>query len=486
MHYYSYVKSGQIGRGLGLGLLLLLFGMPAHAVTPQALEAGVPSLAPMLEDVTPAVVTITVSRSVDSGPGDFFNGRELPEQFRRFFDNFPEPGPGQRPEGFEGPQNRMMGAGSGVIVDAEQGYIITNHHVIAESDEINVYLTNDRQYTARLVGSDPNTDLALLQIEADEDELFALEYADIDHVQVGDYVVAIGNPFGIGQTVTSGIVSALGRAGLNAENYEDFIQTDAAINVGNSGGALVDLEGRLIGINTAIISRSGGGSNGIGFAVPVDMVQTVVRHLERDGEVRRGMLGVSISDLTPDVAQTLGLNITRGALVRSVLPGSAAEAAGIAVADVIVSVNGEPVNNSRELRNTIGLMTLGRNVELGLYRDGRRITLDATISNQQTETGGDNADGADGGQPQATPSMYRGARLQATPDNNGIAVVEVSPQSPAQIAGLEPGDVIIEVNRSPVSNLAEFNSAISDTDRVTALTVLREGRRLLVLMPRGG
>ena len=274
-------------------------------------------------------------------------------------------------------QQLATGAGSGVIIDAEQGYIITNHHVVEGASNISIQLSDQRVIEASLIGSDQATDIALLQITGDD--LVDIKLADIDSVQVGDYVVAIGNPFGIGQTVTSGIVSALGRAGLNNQNYEDFIQTDASINLGNSGGALVDLEGRLVGINTAIISGNGGGSNGIGFAVPADMVARVIEHLVRDGEVRRGILGVTIATATPEIITSLGGDLREGAIVTSILPNSAAERAGVEVSDIIIEIDGRPIDSSRELRNTVGLMRQGKEVDLVLYRNGEKTTLKTTI-----------------------------------------------------------------------------------------------------------
>ena len=232
-------------------------------------------------------------------------------------------------------------------------------------------LSDDRSLRAKLLGSDPGTDIALLQVEAEN--LVEIDFADVSTVAVGDYVVAIGNPFGIGQTVTSGIVSALGRAGIKNDNYEDFIQIDAAINRGNFGGALVDMEGRFIGVNTAIISGSGG-SNGIGFAVPTDMVATVMEHLRRDGEVRRGLLGVTIADATPDIVAALDVEVDYGAVVTSVMPDSAADKAGVQVSDVIVGIDGEEVHGSKQLRNRVGLMLQEQQVELALYRNGKRET----------------------------------------------------------------------------------------------------------------
>jgi serine protease DegQ len=296
---------------------------------------------------------------------------------------------------------------------------------------------------------------------------------------VGDYVVAIGNPFGIGQTVTSGIVSALGRTGLNNNNYEDFIQTDAAINVGNSGGALVDMEGRLIGINTAIISGNGG-NNGIGFAVPVDMMKAVMTHLERDGEVRRGVLGVTIASLTPDAREALGVDLERGALVTSVLENSAAERAGIQVSDIITEFNGEPVTGSRELRNMVGL--LGRDVaaEIKLQRGDESLSVTAIIGD------GEGVAVAEGGS--TSSGQFRGAQLRNSQDvegdlEAGVYVEFVNPQGRAYGAGLRDGDLIVEVNRRAVSNVNEFNEVVQDGGRFAALTVIREDRRVLLLVP---
>ncbi|MDA0927052.1 MAG: Do family serine endopeptidase [Proteobacteria bacterium] len=440
------------------------------AVSAEALARGIPSLAPMLEQVTPAVVNIRVSKAIPTSSRYFFQGDELPEELRRFFPDRFNQQEGRR-------QPYAVGAGSGVIVDAEQGFIITNHHVVEGATSINVQLHDGRTMEAELIGSDESTDVALIQIVAEE--LTDIEMADIDTVQVGDYVVAIGNPFGIGQTVTSGIVSALGRTGLNNNNYEDFIQTDAAINVGNSGGALVDLEGRLIGINTAIISGNGG-NNGIGFAVPVDMMKAVMTHLERDGEVRRGVLGVTIASLTPDAREALGVDLERGALVTSVLENSAAERAGIQVSDIITEFNGEPVTGSRELRNMVGL--LGRDVaaEIKLQRGDESLSVTAIIGD------GEGVAVAEGGS--TSSGQFRGAQLRNSQDvegdlEPGVYVEFVNPQGRAYGAGLRDGDLIVEVNRRAVSNVNEFNEVVQDGGRFAALTVIREDRRVLLLVP---
>src|SRR5690606_2935764 len=339
-----------------------------------------------------------------------------------------------------------------------------------------------------LVGSDASTDVALLQIEADG--LQALAFADISNLRVGDYVVAIGNPFGVGQTVTSGIVSALGRAGLNNENYEDFIQTDAAINVGNSGGALVDLEGNLVGMNTAIISGSGS-SAGIAFAVPVDMISAVMTHLERDGEVRRGQLGVQIQDLTPAMETTLQTGAGEGALVTSVVEGSAAEAAGIEVSDVIVEIDGKEVTSGRELRNIVGLLRVNEEVDLVLYRDGNRHELNAVIGGTEQSIAANDPSERDSGRNLNEP-VFNGAQLRtfdpassAVVSNSitsGVEVLDVDQRSPAWRSGLRPGDVIYEVNRQPVESLREFNELVAEPASVIALGVIREDRKVLVIM----
>lgn len=448
------------GLALGSGL--------AHAQDPS--QNRQPSLAPMLEDTTPAVVNIAVVREQRMPEAmRFFNERDL----RRFFEGEPPEDEGDR----EPPVRRSRGAGSGVIIDAEKGHIVTNHHVVYGADSVTVGLQDGRQFEAELVGSDERTDIALLRIEAEN--LVDLQFADISNLRVGDYVAAIGNPFGIGQTVTTGIVSAMGRAGINRENYEDFIQTDAAINVGNSGGALVDLNGRLIGINTAIISGSGA-SAGVGFAVPVDMVATVVEHLERDGVVQRGQLGVLIRDYTPQMEETLQLGTDEGALVTQVMEDSAAEAAGIEVSDVVVEINGEDVRSSRDLRNAVGLMRIGETVDLVVRRDGERVEISATIAGSDDEQVA-SSQGGDSGQAQQD-ALFHGAQLQDA-GGNGVQVAAVRQNSRAWASGLRPGDRIVAVNRNPVADLGEFNDIISENDGVAALSVIRDDRRMLIVLP---
>jgi Do/DeqQ family serine protease len=456
---------------------LMLLAAQVQAISTAALQQGIPSLAPMLEQVTPAVVSISVSKAMPTAGRYFFNGKELPEGARRFFGEVPD-------STNEVPQRSYAtGAGSGVIVDAAEGLIITNHHVVADASQITVRLSDDRSLRAKLLGSDPGTDVALLQVEAED--LVEIDFADVSTVAVGDYVVAIGNPFGIGQTVTSGIVSALGRAGINNNNYEDFIQTDAAINQGNSGGALVDMEGSLIGINTAIISGSGG-SNGIGFAVPTDMVATVMEHLRRDGEVRRGLLGVTIADATPDIVAALDVQVDYGAVVTSVIPDSAADKAGVLVSDVIVEIDGEEVHGSRQLRNRVGLMLQEQEFELALYRNGKRETLLARI-------GGSSGQALVAVSPDAVNKEFRGAILETIRSDypvikQGVEVVSLSQSGGSWAAGLREGDVIVEVNRKQIADLEAFNSATSanaegSTGSTTALTIIREGRKMLLFLP---
>lgn len=450
MNYRISVRFSKIVATAAVVLLVV----QAQAISTAALSQGIPSLAPMLEQVTPAVVSIRVSKAMPtSGRGSEQMGRPY-----------------------------ATGAGSGVIVDAAEGLIITNHHVVADASRITVRLADERTLEATLLGSDPGTDVALLQVEAQD--LIEIAFADVSTVAVGDYVVAIGNPFGIGQTVTSGIVSALGRAGINNDNYEDFIQTDAAINLGNSGGALVDMEGNLIGINTAIISGSGG-SNGIGFAVPTDMVASVMEHLKRDGEVRRGLLGVAIADATPDIVAALEVDVDHGAVVTSVMPGSAAERAGVQLSDVIVEIDGKQVHGSRQLRNMVGLMRQDQLVELVLYRNGSRESVQARI-------GGSAGQAIAGNSAISIRNEFRGAKLGTIKDDNkytnqGVEVVSLSQAGAAWAAGLREGDVIVEVNRRSIADLEAFNraataSAANSKSSISAVTVIREGRKILMFL----
>jgi Do/DeqQ family serine protease len=340
--------------------LALATAAPAPAAAPEVLSAaGVPSLAPLLKEVTPGVVNIAVRGRAAQVDNPLLND----PFFRRFF-NIPQQ------------QRETRATGSGVIVDARQGYVLTNNHVVEDAERIEVTTKDNRRFQAKLVGRDPDTDVAVLQIPAQG--LTSLEFGDSDRVEVGDFVLAIGNPFGLGQTVTSGIVSALGRSGLGIEGYEDFIQTDASINPGNSGGPLIDLRGRLIGINTAILAP-GGGNIGIGFAVPINMARRVMDQLIRYGEVKRGRIGIAIQDLTPEIAQAMGITRQEGALIARVDPGSSAERAGLRAGDLVLSVDGVAVRSATQLRNRIGLTRVGDSIDMVVERNGRQQTIRARI-----------------------------------------------------------------------------------------------------------
>ena len=358
-----------VSMAVALTLGLASFAFPTVPPNPQPAAqldaAPMPSLAPMVKRVSPAVVNIATRGTIKEQPAQHNPLLDDPF-FRRFFDSPQNPRPRER---------QFQSAGSGVIVDAKNGYIITNHHVVENASEITITLLDDRTFTAKVVGTDEGADIAVLQ--AKQPNLIAMALGDSSKLEVGDYVIAIGNPFGLQHTVTAGIVSALGRNGINPDSagYEDFIQTDASINPGNSGGALVNLRGELVGINSAILSGSGG-NIGIGFAIPVNMAKGVMEQLIKFGAVKRGILGVQLLNVTPEKAQELGLAEVSGAMVAGVAKGSAAERAGIKPSDIIISINGANMRNSGELRNTIGMLHVGDKVEVGLLRDGmpRKVT----------------------------------------------------------------------------------------------------------------
>ena len=352
---------------LPLSLLLALAAPTLHAALPPVVGATpLPTLAPMIKKVSPAVVNIATRGTIHE------SGAQNPllddPFFRRFFEPPKNSGPRER---------SFQSAGSGVIFDAKLGYILTNAHVVEDATEITVTLQDGRDLKAEVIGSDVPSDIAVLKVKPDG--LSQIVLGDSSKAEVGDFVVAIGNPFGLAHTVTSGIVSALSRSGINPDGYEDFIQTDASINPGNSGGALVNLRGELIGINTAILSRSGG-NIGIGFAIPVNMARKVTEQLVRYGTVRRGQLGVTMYTVTPDVAHSLGLNNASGALISQVVEGSPAAVAGLRTGDVITSVNGQPVKSNSELRNIIGLRQVGDKIDIGLVRDGKPLRVTAVIA----------------------------------------------------------------------------------------------------------
>ena len=446
-------------------ILLLLGPMQSNgAGLPLALDGEtLPSLAPMLEDVLPSVVNISTEGRVSAGSSPF----QSDPFFERFFNMMPDSQPRQR---------RTQSLGSGVIIDSESGYVVTNHHVIENADQIRVRLDDGRSFEAKVVGADPEADVAVIQIPAQG--LKAINIGDSDSLRVGDFVVAIGNPFGLSQTATSGIVSALGRSGLGIEGYEDFIQTDASINQGNSGGALVNLRGELIGVNTAILAR-GGGNVGIGFAIPVNMVVSLTAQIIEFGEVRRGRLGVHIQDLTPELAQAFGVDAGSGALISKVIPDSAAKAADLREGDVITMVNGRAIKGATELRNVIGLARADEEIELTYIRDrksfNKKIRIRAVV--------------AESGRGIQISESFEGARLEDVDDSSsqngqpGIRVVEVASGSAAWQAGLRSGDIILSVNRQWVFSLEDLVQIVNGRTSGLLLNIQRGESALFLVIP---
>lgn len=434
--------------GVFAALVLILVPAPLPAARPQsAISASIQlSLADVLEDVTPAVVNIAVRSRASAETNPLYND----PFFRRYF-NQPE---------------QRLSAGSGVIVDADKGYILTNHHVVADAGEIAVTLKDRRRFTADLVGSDKATDIALLKIVADK--LTALPFGDSGALRVGDSVVAIGNPFGLGQTVTSGIVSALGRGGINVEGFDDFIQTDASINPGNSGGALVTTAGMLVGVNTAIIAPAGG-NVGIGFAVPIAMASAVMEQLIEHGEVRRGRIGISVQDLTPDLAEALSIGQSYGAVVGSVKRNSPAAHAGLRAGDVIIAVNNRKITGSADLRNRVGLAPVGSEVEIEYLRD--RVPKTVTMRVEPDETIA---------KPGSMSSRLDGAEFQDAAGN--VVVSSVEDGSAAARAGLRMGDVIVAANRRPIATVAELAAALKNAGGTIALDLFRAGSKHLLVI----
>jgi len=426
------------------------------AATAQQQVMPQPSFAPVIKRVAPAVVNIAVRGTVAASRNPFFDD----PGFRRFFGMPPEATPQER---------EFRSAGSGVIVDTKNGYIVTNAHMVENATEITVALIDDRELKAEVVGSDARSDVAVLRVK--EGRLPAeIHLADSSKLEVGDFVIAIGNPFGLQHSVTSGIVSALGRSGITRDNYEDFIQTDAAINPGNSGGALISMDGELVGINSAILSRSGG-NMGIGFAIPSNMVRSVMEQLIQFGEVNRGQLGVSVLSLTSDYRKSLGLgDDIQGALVSQVAEGSAAARAGIQAGDVITALHGQPVKGAAELRNSIGMLKVGDSVEIDLLRDGKPRRLTAVLREV--------AQLADA---ESIHSALGGADLADAPEGSGGGVIvrSVQPGSPAEQSGLRADDRIVAVNRSRVSSLAQLREVTKD--QTSMLIQLQRGNQAMIL-----
>ncbi|MHA7848694.1 serine endoprotease DegQ [Serratia sp. D1N4] len=454
-------KKSLILSVLAISISLTLTSVPAaNAVMPVAVQGQpLPSLAPMLEKVLPAVVSVRVEGT------QVQNQQQLPEQFKFFFGpNMPSQRQSSRP--FEG-------LGSGVIIDAEKGYVLTNNHVINNADKISIQLNDGREYDAKLLGRDEQSDIALLQVSAAKN-LTAVKMADSDQLRVGDFAVAVGNPFGLGQTATSGIISALGRSGLSLEGLENFIQTDASINRGNSGGALVNLNGELIGINTAILAP-GGGNIGIGFAIPSNMVQSLSKQLIEFGEVKRGLLGIKGSEMTADMGKAFNTDVQRGAFVSEVLPKSAAAKAGIKAGDILVSIEGKPISSFAELRAKVGTTAPGTTIKVGLLREGKPMEVAVTLDN--SESAATNAE-------TLSPSL-QGASLSngALPSGDkGVKIENVEKGTPAAQIGLQKGDVIIGVNRERIEDITALRKLLETKPAVTALSIMRGNENIYLLM----
>lgn len=449
---------------LSIGVNLAMVPATQASLPSQIQGQPLPSLAPMLEKVLPAVVSVHVE-----GTESDSKQQQVPEQLKRFFEQN-----GQDGAQGDGKSQEFEGLASGVIIDAAKGYVLTNNHVVNGADKISVQLSDGREFDAKLVGHDEQTDIALIQLNG-ATKLTQVKIADSDRLKVGDFAVAIGNPFGLGQTATSGIVSALGRSGLNLEGLENFIQTDAAINRGNSGGALVNLNGELIGLNTAILASSGG-NIGIGFAIPSNMAMGLAQQLIQFGEVKRGQLGIKGTEMTAEMAKAFNVDVQRGAFVNEVLPQSAAAKAGIKAGDIITSVDGKAIANFAELRVKIGTTPPGQDVKIGLLRDAKPLTVTVKLDNSTQSSAG----------AELTTPALQGATLsdgETKDGTKGVKVDEVEKSTPAAQFGLQKDDVIVGVNRTPVQNLAELRKLLEAKPSLLALSVMRGEENIYLLLP---
>lgn len=472
---------------LVLSALAFSIGLAMNPVTASAAETAssttstqqLPSLAPMLEKVMPSVVSINIEGSTT------VRTPRLPQQFQQFFgDNSPfcqdgspfQSSPmcqgGGGAGGDDTQQQKFRALGSGVVIDAAKGYVVTNNHVVENATKILVQLSDGRKYDAKVIGKDPRSDIALIQLK-DAKNLTAVKIADSDSLRVGDYTVAIGNPYGLGETVTSGIVSALGRSGLNVENYENFIQTDAAINRGNSGGALVNLNGELIGINTAILAPDGG-NIGIGFAIPSNMVKNLTSQMVEFGQVKRGELGIMGTELNSELAKAMKVDAQRGAFVSQVLPKSSAAQAGVKAGDVIVSLNNKPISSFAALRAEVGSLPVGTKMELGLIRDGKPLTVNVELQ----QGAGVKVDSG------TIYTGVEGAALSNYDSKNvkGVKVDSVKAGSAAARIGLKKDDIILGVNQQPITNLGELRKILEAKPSVLALNIQRGDSSIYLLM----
>ena len=433
--------------------------MAGTAATPAGI---LPSLSPILKKVSPGIVNVAVKGTIHTQQNPLFQ-----DPFFRHFFHIPQQ---QQPS-----ERQMQAVGSGVVINAGKGYIVTNNHVVAHADDITVVLSDKRRLKAKLVGTDPEADIAVLKV--DKDHLTEVPLGDSDQLNVGDFVIAIGNPFGLGQTATLGIVSALGRSGLGIEGYENFIQTDASINPGNSGGALIDQQGRLVGINTAILSRSGG-NIGIGFAIPINMVKQIADQIIKHGGVKRGRVGVLIQDLTPDLAKAMKIDADSGAVITRVVPGSAADKAGLKQGDVIVSLNDEVIKGASGLRNRVGLMRPGQRVKIGYFRNGEKKNLLLKLGKA-----GNFQTGADGS------VQFKGLTVTTIPSDHprhgsikGLLVRKVDGNSPAALAGLQPGDIIVSVDQQPVADVSALRKVLQAHPKESLLLNVRRGQGAMFIV----
>ena len=458
-------KRNFVLTSIALGLSVLTAPMISVAETPTEISAGqvMPSLAPMLEKVLPSVVSISVEGKQKSNAAQMDD--DIPEEFKFFFG----------PDMFDrdrAPRN-FKGLGSGAIINAEKGYVLTNNHVIKDADKITVQLHDGREFKAKVIGADEMSDVALIQVEKPKN-LTALKLADSDKLRVGDFTVAIGNPFGLGQTVTSGIVSALGRSmGSDSGTYENYIQTDAAVNRGNSGGPLINLNGELIGINTAILSPSGGNA-GIAFAIPSNMANNLVQQILEFGEVRRGMLGIKGGELNADLAQAFDIEAKKGAFISEVMPGYAADKAGLKAGDVITAINGQTISSFAEMRAKIATSGAGTEIDLTYLRDGKSNNAKVTLqSDDQTQT---RANGL-------LPALD-GAELNNYDEKGmkGVAITKIKPNSLAEQRGLKSGDVIIGINRQKVENLGQLRKILESKPSAIALNIIRGDSNFYLLV----
>ena len=442
----------------------ILFSSSVFSNNSKLFSSGVPSLAPMLENVTPAVVNIyTISESEQ-------RNQLVDDPFLRKFFNIPNQQKSRK-------RNRS-GLGSGVIINSKKGYVITNNHVIAKAKDIKVKLHDGREFKAKLVGADPASDIAIIQIKPEN--LTAIKFSNSEKLRVGDFVVAIGNPFGIGQTVTSGIVSALGRSGLGIEAYENFIQTDASINPGNSGGALVNLRGELVGINTAIIGSRGAsaGSVGIGLAIPVNMALDITDQLLKYGEVKRGYLGVSAQNLTDDLSKAFGVETNRGAIITRVQKDSPADLSGIKVGDVVTKINNKAIENAASMRNKIGLLKINSTITLQINRKGKVLTKKVRIVEPDTAK---------------IKNLKLNPRLSGVifgdikknmPEYGkviGIKIMKMRKDSKAFSVGIRPNDIVLSINNIPVQSLKDLEIVANNNDELV-LHVQRQNRTAFILL----